>query len=538
MNLTLGDNFMKKIIFFILLINALFADDVISISPEQEITGSLEQDEIVNYKISALDGDTVTVLLNGLNDDADLHLRIGAIAKGGTYDCKSTNGGSTPDTCSVTLTANDDVYIRVYGYRATNYTLKATVQSLDSENKLDVSDSVNQGETKFYTVPALEGQTLKSLLSNLNDDADLYIRIGEKPTGSEYDCKSTNGGSTADSCSVTLLQDDTVHIAVYGYKATSYTLTASLSKAVTPTLISGEAVSGSVERGAIKYYKINALFGDDVTATISGLTADADVFIKKGTKPTTESYDCKSTNGGTTDDSCTITVLDDMEVFIGVYGFREAEYNLLVTSAIKPIPANPQIPTVLEDAEGGTLNPNWITARGDKPGYIFPTPDIPGAPDGEGVMVHHADGSGESAYRYELPIENTSQRVLSMDLGGLPDHLYEGWSEKYRGYIPHNSVGVVVETKLGTRIMTWDSWYTHQGYEPRLYDNGHNVFLNYPSPVEMVRGWYAPVDTWTHLEVNLDTELARLEPNNRIYKIVQFFTTGGYLDNITLSAAQ
>jgi hypothetical protein len=527
---------MKKILFFILLTHTIFAD-VTTITSSNTVSGSVAQGEINYYKISASAGDTVTTLLNGLSDDADLHMRIGAQPTGGVYDCKSTNGGTNPDSCSVTLSSDADVYIRIYGYRTATYQVTATIEHSQGENILNVSDNVAKGETKFYTVNALAGQSVNSILEGLSDDADLYMRIGAQPTGSTYDCKSTNGGVNNDSCSVTLTQNATVHIAVYGYRATPYTLLAQLSGENIPTLTSGQTLSDSVERNAIKYYKINALFGDNVTATISNLTADADIFIKKGNKPTTSSYDCKSTNGGTTSDSCTINVLDDMEVYIGVSGFRAAEYSLMVTSASIQIPANPEIPTILEDAEGGTLNPNWITARGDKPGYIFPTPDIPGAPDGEGVMVHHADGSGNSAYRYELPIENTSQRILSMDMGGLPDHLFEGWSESYRGYIPHNGVGVVVETKLGMRIMTWDSWYTHQGYEPRKHDNGHNVFLNYPSPVEMVRGWYAPIDTWTHFEVNLDTELARLEPENRIYKIVQFFTTGGYLDNITLSAA-
>ncbi len=533
---------MKKIIFFILFATTLFATtqspDITTITSNTQVSDNIEQGEIHHYKISASDGDTVTVLLNGLNDDADLHVRIGAIAKGGTYDCKSTNGGTNADSCSVTLTSDEDVFIRVYGYRSTDYNVKAIVAH-NSQNSLNIPDNVNKHETKFYTLTAEAGQTINSKISGLSDDADLYVRIGSKPTGSTYDCKSTNGGTNDDSCSVTLTQDATVHIAVYGYKATPYTLTAngSVSDNV-PTLSSGQAVSDSIARDEIKYYKIIAQYGEDITATINNLTADADIYIKKGSKPTSSSYDCKSTNGGTTSDSCSIKVLDNIEVYIGVSGFRVAQYTLIAT-ATEQIPANPQIPTILEDAEGGTLNPNWVTARGNEPGYIFPTPNIPGAPTGTGVMVHHADANGDSAYRYELPLNNTSQRVLSMDMGGLPDHLFSGWAEKYRGFIPHNSVGVVVETKLGQRIMNWDSWYTHQGYEPRKNDNGHNIFLNYPSPVEMVRGWgYAPTDKWVHFEVNLDTELARLEPNNKIIKIVEFFTTGGYLDNITLSAAE
>ena len=352
-----------------LFINVLFAD-VITLTSDQEVSSTIAQGEIVHYKIAASNGNTVNIVLNGLSDDADLHVRIGAIAKGGTYDCKSTNGGTTADSCSVTLTSNNDVYIRIYGYRATNYTVKATIENAAGEGVLNISDAVTLRETKFYTVPALQGQTLEALLDGLNADADLYLRVGAEPTGSEYDCKSSNGGTTADSCSVTLTQDDTVHIAVYGYRATNYTLTASLNEGATPTLTSGHAVSGSVARSAIKYYKINSSYGDKVIATISDLTADADIYIKKGEKPTASSFDCKSTNGGTEADSCSIDILENTEVYIGVSGFRAANYNLLVTSEREMIPANPQIPTVLEDAEGGTLNPNWVTVRGDKPAYI------------------------------------------------------------------------------------------------------------------------------------------------------------------------
>ena len=527
---------MKKIILFAFFTNILFANTITLTSGEAQ-SGSVAQGEIDYYKVSASSGDSVTVLLDGLTADADVHVRIGAQATGGTYDCKSTNGETNSDSCSVTLSSDDDVYIRVYGYRTADYQVKATVEEAANNHPLDLSDSVAQGETKYYTVSAVAGQSVNAVLDGLNADADLYVRVGAQPTGGTYDCKSSNGGTTSDVCSVPVAENATVHIAVYGYKATNYTLVATLAGDDVPTVTSGQAVSDSVARSAIKYYKISALFGEEVTATINALTADADIYIKKGSKPTTSSYDCKSANGGTSSDSCSVSLLDDMIVYIGVSGFRATNYNLVVTSAMELIPANPAIPTVLEDAEGGTLNPDWITVRGGKPGYIHPTPNIAGAPAGTGVMVHHADGLAESSYRYALPLNITSQRVLSMDCGGLPNHKFSHYSSSYKGYIPHHGVGVVVETKLGIRNMTWDSWYTHQGSGPRKTDNGHNVFLNYPAPVEMVRGWYAPINTWNHFEVNLDDALAALEPDNRIYKIIEFNTTGGYLDNITLSAA-
>jgi hypothetical protein len=504
------------------------------------VSDSINKGETKYYKIAATQGQSIASLLSGLNDDADLYVKIGSKPTGENFDCKSTNGGTNNDECSVTLTQNADVYVAVYGYKATNYSIKATkggdngggVTTLVSGTA--ITSSIAQGVTKYYKIAAVQGQNIASVMDQLTADADLYVRVGAKPTGELFDCKSTNGGTNNDGCSVTLNQNADVYIAVYGYQAANYRITATVAGNNVPTLTSGETVPGMVFQDQIKYYKINALFGQTIDGIINQLSADADIYIRKGSKPTTSTYDCKSTNGGTAADSCSIVVLDDMEVYIGVFGFRDAEYNLKVTATSEPVPANP---TILEDAEGGTLNPNWITSRGDKPGYIFPTPDIPGAPAGTGVMVHHASGGSVAPYRYELHLNNSTQKVLSMDIGGLPDHLFEGWSESYRGYIPHYSVGVVVETKFGERIMDWNSWYTHQGYDPKINDNGQNVFLEYPSPVEMVRGWYAPTNLWVHFEVNLETELKKLEPNNRIYKITQFFTTGGYLDNITLSSA-
>lgn len=531
---------MKKIIGLMLLMNVLFAD-VTTLTSGVSASGSVTLDEMNYYKISALEGQSVKAVLDQLMDDGDLYVKIGSEPTKASYDCRSIRTLTSDEDCSTTLDMDSDVYIGVYGYRATDYRVVATVEGQEGSTIPTLSsgtavvDTVSNGETKFYKIPAVQGQQVASLLDGLSADADLYVRLGAKPTGQLFDCKSTNGGVNSDGCSITVEERGDVYLAVYGYQAADYTLKATVTGDDTQTLSSGETVSDSVFQDEMKYYKINALFGQDIEGIINQLTADADIYIKKGSQPTTSSYDCKSTNGGTTADSCSLTVLDDMEVFIGVYGFRATQYNLTVTAISEPVPAQP---TVLEDAEGGTLNPNWITAKGDRPGYIYPTPNIPGAPSGNGVLVQHASGSGVAPYRYELPLNNTTQRVLSMDMGGLPSHKYSDYPESLRGYIPHYSVGVIVETKFGQRFMDWNSWYTHQGYEPRIHDNGENVFLEYPSPVEMVRGWYAPTDLWVHFEVDLDEALRLLEPDNRIYKIVQFYTTGGYLDNITLSSAE
>ncbi len=223
---------MKKVIFFMLFVNILFANVVTIISGE--VTSShIEQGEVTDYKILASAGSVVTVLLDGLSDDADMSVRIGHKVQGNIYDCKSQNSGTKSESCSVTLPKRAELYIRVHGYKPTNYNLKAveTVSNItELTSNIAVSGSVQQNETKFYKIAGVTGSTLDSLISNLSADADLYVRVGEKPTGSLYDCKSSNSRKNDDSCSITVDKNQDVYIAVYGYKAASYDVKATLTQ--------------------------------------------------------------------------------------------------------------------------------------------------------------------------------------------------------------------------------------------------------------------------------------------------------------------
>jgi hypothetical protein len=506
-------------------------NDVVTLTSGVSLNAEVAQGKTNYYKLSASNGETVEGLLSNLSADSDIYVKIGSKPTSSSYDCKSTNGGTTEDKCSVLLVGDAEVFIGVYGYRATTYSITGT-KSMVADNVIEltsdiaVTGSVEQGATNYYKIAGQSGETVSSLIDNLSADSDIYVKVGSKPTGASFDCKSTNGGTSSDGCSIVLDADAEVFIGVFGYRATSYQVTATLKSANDEGILltSNEAQSGSVVRDGMDYYRIPALFADSVMVTLEGLNADADLYVKIGAKPTTADHDCKSTNGGTSNELCTLTILDDTDVYIGVFGFRSTDYTVKAIIDRAVAPANP---TVLEDAEDGTLNPNWVTARGGQDPFICTS-------NGKTMMANHANGQGDALYRYELAVDNTTQKVLSVDIGG-GSTCNIGYGT---GYMPHYSVGVIVETKLGLRSMEWNSWYTHQGYEPRRDDNGHNVFLKYPSSAEMVRGWYAPITTWTHLEVNLDTELKRLEPDNRIYKIVQFFATGGFLDNITLSSAQ
>ncbi len=178
------------------------------------------------YKISASNGDSVETILTGLSADADLYVKIGEKPTTDTFDCSSEKGETSNESCSVTLNNDADVYIGVYGYESSSYQLESTIV-LTSGNA--VYSSVAQGEMKYYKIAVQNNQTLTPLLSELNDDLDLYVKIGSKPTLDNNDCHSGDYGTNDESCSLTLNSgDEDIYIGVHGYHASSYKLEATI----------------------------------------------------------------------------------------------------------------------------------------------------------------------------------------------------------------------------------------------------------------------------------------------------------------------
>lgn len=57
--------------------------------------------------------------------DVDLYIRKTSVPTTSTYNCKS-DGTTSTETCTITMTANGDVYVLLNGYKASSYTLKVT----------------------------------------------------------------------------------------------------------------------------------------------------------------------------------------------------------------------------------------------------------------------------------------------------------------------------------------------------------------------------------------------------------------------------
>jgi len=101
-------------------------------------------------------------------------------------------------------------------------------------SEVSKNSSVDFNATNTYHIAVSAGQDVDVLLDNLSGDIDLYVRIGSQPDidAGVYDCSSTNSGTEDEWCSVSVGEDTTVYVSVYGYEAGDYTLTAMVTDTV------------------------------------------------------------------------------------------------------------------------------------------------------------------------------------------------------------------------------------------------------------------------------------------------------------------
>ncbi len=89
------------------------------------LADAIEKKEGKQYRVEGKKGETITVTLSDLTADADLRVREGRKAGLHSFNCKSNNSGTKTEECVITPKKDATVYVHVYGYQASNYSLKA-----------------------------------------------------------------------------------------------------------------------------------------------------------------------------------------------------------------------------------------------------------------------------------------------------------------------------------------------------------------------------------------------------------------------------
>jgi large repetitive protein len=245
------------------------------------------------------------VKIFGGSGDADLYIKAGSLPTASEYDYRPYQSGNN-ESQIIPNPAGVDWFMMIRGHAAySGVTLVATFGSgttpppdvITLQNDVPVS-GINGtiGSERFYKIDVPAGQAkLEISIAGGTGDADMYIRHGAKPTTLEWDYRpyliGNNEVQTIDNPAA-----GTWFIMLRGYTTYSnVTLKATYTgvpETVTP-LTNGvpvPALSGAA--GSEKFYKIDVPAGQSLlTVEISGGTGDADLYIKKGAKPTTGSWD-------------------------------------------------------------------------------------------------------------------------------------------------------------------------------------------------------------------------------------------------------
>ena len=158
-------------------------------------------------------------------------------------------------------------------------------------------------------------------------DADLYVKFGSAPTSSSYDCRPYKSGNT-ESCPIASAQAGTYHVKVVAYSAFSgVSLTGSFTEPSTGGGATGGSASVtdiSVARRAWTYYTIDIPAGmATLDFAMSGGTGDADMYIRRGSQPTSSIYDCRPYKSGN-NETCSFTSPTADTWHIGIYGYSAA----------------------------------------------------------------------------------------------------------------------------------------------------------------------------------------------------------------------
>ncbi len=158
-----------------------------------------------------------------------------------------------------------------------------------------VSASTGADKDYFITVPAGATNLVMSI-SGGTGDADLYTKAGSAPTTSIYDCRPYKTGN-AESCTVASPVAGKYYLKVHAYAAYSgVTVKASYTAGGGGTggLQNGVPITGlSGSTGTKLYYTVTVPSGSSLSINTSGGTGDEDLYVKKGSNPTTSVYDCR-----------------------------------------------------------------------------------------------------------------------------------------------------------------------------------------------------------------------------------------------------
>jgi pre-peptidase len=149
--------------------------------------------------------DSVVFTISGGTGDADLYVRRGAQPTTSLFDCRPFLNGNN-ETCTFNAPAAGQYFVMIRGFAAfSGVTLTGRTTTTPSlVNGVPVTNiSGASGSQQFWKLAVPAGRTsLTFTISGGTGDADLYVRVGAKPTTSTFNCRPFLNGNN-ETCTFT-----------------------------------------------------------------------------------------------------------------------------------------------------------------------------------------------------------------------------------------------------------------------------------------------------------------------------------------------
>ncbi len=168
----------------------------------------------------------LTVSISGGSGDADLYTRFGQAPTTSIYDCRPWLNGNA-ETCTVATPTAGTYYIMIRAYNTySGLRLIASYEAGSGGGELTNGVAVTNlaaaknVETSFYLDVPAGATNLVFTLSGGSGDADLYVRYGQAPTRTVYDCRPYLTGNN-ETCTVGTAQAGRYYVMLVAYSAYS-----------------------------------------------------------------------------------------------------------------------------------------------------------------------------------------------------------------------------------------------------------------------------------------------------------------------------
>lgn len=166
--------------------------------------------------------------MTGGTGDADLYVKFGSEPTLNSYDCRPYVGGNE-ESCSISPAQSGVYYVKLVAF-STFSGVSVTGSYTDEDNNNDTATgativesnlSASRNSWIYYSVDVPAGMSVLNIDTlGGTGDADLYVRFGNTPTTTLYDCRPYVNGNT-ESCNIENPSAGTWEIGIRAFSAFS-----------------------------------------------------------------------------------------------------------------------------------------------------------------------------------------------------------------------------------------------------------------------------------------------------------------------------